>query len=321
MLKYGNTIIKTAGGAWTNRSVDPYNPLNLPPFTIRTRWTAGTTPTISGVTGAVVTQVSADPNVWDITYENTVWLKLLRGQLKLLEVLGANTSGVTLMGSGSPSGGALFLDCNNLERVALFDTSSVTDMGYMFASSTSSRSNTKLTTIPLFDTSRVTNMTSMFNGCTALTTVPLLDTSNVTSMASMFNGCTALTTVPLLDTSGLTSPASTSAAYRMFRNCTSLTSVPLFNLSGTYSTREMFYGCTALTSVPLFDLSSSTNTYRMFFGCTAVESGALALYTQTSTQTTPPTTYSGMFTDCGRDTTTGAAELAQIPTSWGGTMS
>jgi hypothetical protein len=50
-----------------------------------------------------------------------------------------------------------------------------------------------------------------------------------------------------------------------------------------------------------------------------VESGALALYQQAGSQATPPSSYSNCFAGCGRDTVTGAAELAQIPTDWGGT--
>ena len=106
----------------------------------------------------------------------------------------------------------------------------------------------------------------------------------------------------------------------MFSSCTSLNSVHLFDLSSATDTTSMFAFCTSLTSVPLFDLSSATDTAEMFVGCTSVETGALALYQQVSTQTTPPSNHSDMFTDCGSGTTTGAAELAQIPTSWGGTM-
>jgi len=54
----------------------------------------------------------------------------------------------------------------------------------------------------------------------------------------------------------------------------------------------------------------------MFYNCYKVESGALALYQQASTQATPPSSHSGTFSNCGRDTVTGAAELAQIPSNW-----
>lgn len=114
------------------------------------------------------------------------------------------------------------------------------------------------------------------------------DCSGVTSCATCFNGRTNITSVCSLS----------------FPDCTS------------YS--EMFRGCTALTAVPSINTDVATNTSKMFYGCTAVESGALALYNQASTQTTPPTTHTDMFTHCGSGTTTGAAELALIPGSWGG---
>ena len=110
-----------------------------------------------------------------------------------------------------------------------------------------------------------------------------------------------------------------SSTLSMFKNCTGLTTVPAFDTSGVTNISQMFSGCSSLSSVPLFDTSSATNMNSMFYNCTAVESGALALYTQASTQATPPSSHSNTFTNCGSGTTTGAAELAQIPTSWGGT--
>lgn len=53
----------------------------------------------------------------------------------------------------------------------------------------------------------------------------------------------------------------------------------------------------------------------MFNKCYKVEQGALALYN--SIKDNPPeTSYENMFNECGRDTQTGAAELAQIPDAW-----
>lgn len=102
--------------------------------------------------------------------------------------------------------------------------------------------------------------------------------------------------------------------------CRSLTTAPLFNTSKVISMENMFDGCSALTAVPLYNTVNTTNVRSMFFGCKKVETGALALYQQMSSQVVVPETHSDCFTHCGSDTTTGAAELAQIPTSWGGTM-
>ena len=201
-----------------------------------------------------------------------------------------------------------FTDSGNLVSViAAGDTSSVTNMSFLF------RGCSSLVSVTLFDTSNVTDVSSMFRSCTSLTSVPLFDTSNVTNMNDAFNGCTSLTSVPLFDTSKVTGMNGS------FNNCVSLTSVPLFDTSSTTNTSFMFRGCTSLTSVPLFDTSNVTNMGSMLNGCTKVEGGSLALYQQASTQETPPTSHTDTFKNCGIDTTTGAAELAQIPTSWGGT--
>ena len=141
------------------------------------------------------------------------------------------------------------------------------------------------------NTTGVRNMATMFYYCSDLTSVPLFDTSSVTNMGNMFDGCSSLTSVPLFDTSSVT--------YMGY----------------------MFSECTNLTTVPLFNTSKVTNMDSMFYYCTKVQSGALSLYQQASSQTTPPSSHSDTFLECGSNTVTGAAELAQIPTSWGGNAS
>lgn len=85
---------------------------------------------------------------------------------------------------------------------------------------------------------------------------------------------------------------------------------------------ERFCDCcwNMIGTIPLFNTSTLTDVVNCFYECYKVESGALALYQQMSTQSVPPASHFGVFSKCGRDTETGAAELAQIPTSWGGTM-
>ena len=207
-------------------NADPYNPLNLPPNTVRVRTNDGAAPNkSSGTSYETATLVEGTTDVYDVYKSGTSFYSLLSISTNVVEVLGANTTGITHMGD-------MFYDCTSLTTVPLFNTSSVTDMGYMFHICTS------LTSVPLFNTSSVTDMSFMFNSCTSLTSVPLLNTSSVTKMNSMF------------------------------------------------------------------------------MNCTNVQSGALALYQQASTQTNPPYTYSMAFRNCGANTTTGAAELAQIPDDW-----
>ena len=299
---YQGSALRVAGGtAVIGKNYDKYNPLGLPPFTIRCKFKSGYTPTM----GDSQTLVDSTENVWDIYKNSTNWSTLFyewtRG-IPLLMVLGANTTGVTEMYR-------TFTLCDSLTSIPLFDTSECTNMSNMFFRCES------LQSVPLFDTSSCTNMEGMFGNCLSLPSVPLFDTSACTNMQGIFNGCYSLPSVPLFDTS-----ACTNMSY-MFLSCRSLTSVPLFNTSSCTNMNYMFSGCTSLTSVPLFDTSSCTDMVEMFWSCYNVQSGALALYQQASTQATPPSSHTNCFYRCGRDTVTGAAELAQIPQDWGGTMS
>ena len=105
----------------------------------------------------------------------------------------------------------------------------------------------------------------------------------------------------------------------LFENNTNLLEVLSANMSTVTSMDSTFNGCSSLTRVPLFDTSSMTDVRWMFGDCVNVESGALALYQRMIAQTNPPSDHERTFYHCGSNTVTGAAELAQIPTSWGGT--
>ena len=226
-----------------------YNPLNLPANTVRVRTSDGNAPNGNYSSYETATKVTGTNDVYDVYKSGTTLELLLANSSNVVEVLGANTTGITNMMY-------MFSYCNNL------------------------------TTVPLFDTSSVTDMSDMFEGCTGLTTVALFDTSSVTNMSGMFH------------------------------NCSSLTSAPLFDTSSATKMGGMFDSCSSLTTIPLFDTSSATNINSMFYNCTNVQSGALALYQQASTQTTPPSNHGSTFRNCGSNTTTGAAELAQIPSGW-----
>ena len=138
------------------------------------------------------------------------------------------------------------------------------------------------------------------------------NTTGVTSLAGMCSNCTTLTSVALFDTRSVTDMS------LMFSHC-NLTTLPLFPTGSVTDMSSMCLDCSALTAIPLFDTSSATNVDQAFLSCENVEHGALALYQQMSTQATPPSSHMNAFGSCGSNTATGAAELAQIPKSWGGT--
>lgn len=173
IYKHNGNIITNNTGQWLtggSTPVDPYNPLGLPPNTIRVKFKSGYTPTM----GDSQTLVDSTNNIWDIYKGSNDWSKLFRNIRNLTEVLGANTTNVTDM--------SRMFYATDLSSVALFDTSKVTDMSYMFDS-------TRLSSIPLFDTSSCIYLTTMFCSCSMLVSVPLLDTSSCVDMEAMFDGC------------------------------------------------------------------------------------------------------------------------------------
>lgn len=163
----------------------------IPEWTVRVKMatTDGPGPKKSGAT---VTRLYDDEEIYDVTYANADWTGLFDNHEspsthRIAEVLGSNTSEVTSMYS-------LFDDQLALTSVTGLTTENVTNMMEMFVSCSA------LTTVDLFDTSNVTRVDSMFSGCTSLTTSPLFNTSKVTSMAQFFYGCRSLTYIPLFAT-------------------------------------------------------------------------------------------------------------------------
>lgn len=181
----------------------------LPAKTMRLQFNAGVTPTFSKGTA---TQVSSSPNVWDLTYSDSNWSKLLLGQTELIRVIDANTSGVTRMSE-------MFVNCSGLQNIPLLDTSSVTSMFAMFANCSS------LQTIPLLDTSNVITIENMCFNCTSLQTVPLFNTTiNLDHMENAFSGCVNVTSGALaLYTQASKAGAGSSSRYHCFYNCGSNT--------------------------------------------------------------------------------------------------
>ena len=150
----------------------------------------------------------------------------------------------------------------------------------------------------------------LFDGKVDLLEVIGANTTNVNYMMYMFNGCTNLSGVCLFDTSNVND------VNYMFTSCTSLSSIPTFDTSNVSSMNYTFRSCTSLTSIPLFDTSKINDISHAFELCYNVQSGALALYNQASTQSTPPVYHTDTFYKCGISSEQGNAELAQIPNDW-----
>lgn len=307
---------------------DPYNPLNLPPYTLRCQFEPGFTPTPSELIshGCTFTQVSSSPNVWDVTkVDNPTDMSLLFSQSSyghwLRKVLGGNTRGVTNMRM-------MFDGCVLLDEVSIFDSSSVTNMDYVFYGCANLRgipllpwtsvttmmyafSDSGLESFPALDTSSVESMFQAFAGCRYLSSVSSFDCSSLTDASWLFYNCYGLREATYLDLSHVTN------ARAMYAGCGNMTTAPAtLNTSSVTDMRQMFAGCSALTRVPMLDLSSVTDMSTAFANCYMVRSGALALYNVAAARVPAIARHSGTFYECGSYTTTGQAELAQIPSDW-----
>ena len=301
--------------------VDPYNPLNLPQGTIRVRTNDGQPP-INGSYNRV-TLVEGTTDVYDVFAGGDEFLYTLNGSTNVIDVLGVNSEGKIHSNS-------MFHGCTALSSVPSFDTTKITNMDSMFEGCSSLtdapylytsnvthmwmifKDCASLTSVPLYDTSKVTSaggFIEAFMNCSSLTSVPLFDLSNTDTLDRTFYGCTSLVSVPKFDIANVYGMPST------FENCTSLTTIPLFDTRNLKYMNNTFKNCTSLTSIPLFDTVNLMDMGYAFDNCVNVQSGALALYKQASTQSIVPG-HTHTFTYCGRDTQTGSAELAQIPSDW-----
>jgi len=225
----------------------------------------------------------------------------------------------------------MFSYCRALESIQAFDLPAVKNTSKMFdyciALKAAPEINMPLVTntsqmfmdcksmesTPAYVMPNVTDINGMYNGCTVLKTVPALDLSSVTIANSLFNNCTSLEEITLNNTGNIVN-----FAY-MFSGCTSLKTVNAIDItkanSGNGCTR-MFQGCIALTIIPTFISTGSIalSVYYMFEGCVNVASGMLDFYNRYSGRVTSNDVHA--FNNCGTNTETGLAELAQIPDNW-----
>ena len=281
MLGYNGAILRY-NTKWLGNSIippapDPYNPLHLPPYTLRIR-TDGNPPDESRgyTTFVTATLVPGTSDIYDVTGEpGTSMRRLLAYSENVLEVLGANTAGITNMQE-------MFAGCSELIGSVVFDTT------------------------------LVTNMEGMFHECVKLVTVPHFDTHNVTSFFQTFCDCELVESFPDFDTSSATN------MWQMFCECYSLKRCPNINTHNVQNFDSMFWMCRNLEVVPQLDMTSATNVYAMFIYCYKAASGQLAMYNRMAEKSvlSPLSQHRYCFTSCGRDSTTGSAELAQIPEGW-----
>lgn len=225
----------------------------------------------------------------------------------------------------------MFSYCRALESIQAFDLPAVKNTSKMFdyciALKAAPEINMPLVTnasqmfmncksmesTPAYVMPNVTDINGMYNRCTVLKTVPTMDLSSVTKANSLFSNCAALEEITLNNTGNITN-----FAY-MFSECTSLKTVNAIDITKADSGNgcsHMFQGCTALTTIPTFISTGSIalSVYYMFKDCVNVASGMLDFYNRYRGRVTSNNVYA--FNNCGTNTETGLAELAQIPNNW-----
>lgn len=237
-----------------------------------------------GTSGTWNKKLNTNYNVWDWTCNNSSW------QNAFLNAFTDPNNTVEIIGSGNTS--------NLTSLLGTFD-------GCKY-----------LLSVPLFDTSNVTKIRRAFAYCENIEFIPSFNTSKVDEASACFINCRKLKNAPGFD---LSKVRTGSYVQQMFDGCTALESVPNYDISLANTSAYMFRNCTALKKVPSMICTNLTIMDSMFSGCRNVTEGALDLYNYLSTKEKVVTSHGSAFLNCGADTTTGAAELAQIPSSWGGT--
>lgn len=301
--------------------VDKYNPLNLPPYTMRLRYKDGSDQLVhfdSARNSCIFTQISESPNIWDVTRtaadsrgDISGWGYLFADHFDLLEVIGANTEGVTSLYH-------TFTNCPNLSSVCLFNTENVVNSEGMFhyehnggfPGIVGDSGCTALSSLPDFSFNSLTNMKRMYVGCPNLSSIKMNNLQNVSSMTEAFRNCSSLQYADLGNLNNLI------GAQYAFENCSALESTNLSNLNNIEAMRSMFMNCTSLTALPTINSDNLTAVRDAFINCYNVTGGILDMYNQFTSQDVPPASYTGCFRNCGINTVQGAAELAQIPDDW-----
>ena len=268
---------------------NPYNPLNLPAYTVRFQFDDSSyDPTqVSGwKAGSAWTRVSTSPNIWDYYTGNTnrAYESAFSGKFidvgNTVHILGAylplttNTSstngnhfltGCTALASiatvdfsGFKSFNDSFSQCSILSSIGTIHAPSITSMTYAFAYCP------LITSAPdiKYTASNLTSIGGIFNACSSLQNFPYAyETSYVTSFESAFHDCTSLQTAPTLDTSNGVRFGG------MFLGCSNLSTMYTYDLSKATDVQGMLQRCVSLRSIPTFNTRLVQNFNGMLYGC------------------------------------------------------
>ena len=181
------------------------------------------------------------------------------------------TEGIDCDMTAASSTSNMYNGTDALVSVPITDTSTITNMSYMFQ-------NSGISVFPELDYSNVANPTGLFSSCPNLPDGPALDFSSATTLSTVFNACpnftgcgtittsTALTSVnSLFGSSGIVDAPSITVTSNVTNWAYMFTSsyvetCPTYDTSGGGTMFGMFQSIKSNTlDVPAFDFSAVTN--------------------------------------------------------------
>lgn len=295
-LSYNGKIL-TRSSKWVDYSSPTPPTPTIPPYTVRVEFSdTSFVPTVDILglhTDVAWNAVVASAGLWDCTCTRETggtknWNNLFDGTFTEDKIGASNSVRVIACElQGVTQTEAMFRGCKLITEVGL-----------------------------LYDGGDITTAMHMFNGCTQLRSVGQCDWSGCQNFNMMFYNCQNLTSAGWIDASSAVTMT------RMFSFCTSLTSsqVNPSTTTNVTSFEGMFADCHSLREVPLLDLTSATTVRESFKNTYSVTHGSLDLYRRASVApgiiSGGDTTHYRTFYRCGRDSSSGSAELAQIPSDW-----
>lgn len=164
-------------------------------------------------------------------------------------------------------------------------------------------------------TGQFTMFDTMFQHAHHLKRIGSIDVHSGYQFVAMFRGCYELENIPELVGLGNTNITN---IYFMFSLCYAIKELPLFDTSHVTNAKGAFRDCYEVTKIPNYDFSSVTNVEQMLKDNFKIKEGILETYDKLLARGDAITNHADCFTDCGRDTEEGRAQLYQISQDWGG---
>ena len=186
LVTYGGHGLVTSNGTGLGVPVDPYNPYNLPPKTIRYMFEDTTyDPTVSAYVRSVWTRVSSDQNIWDWApdqYGSQSLVGLFSGNTFGRSSLRVHILGANFQGLGQPSIQGTWQNNPNIVSVRVMDTRTVTDFQFTFSGCTNLY---EIAGLPI-----QRNAYQMYANCTSLIRLPRFELlGGGVDIQEMFESC------------------------------------------------------------------------------------------------------------------------------------